>query len=272
MKPRQACGSEHSPGGEPETHGGQPAIMPHIRLRPGQLPAVALLPGDPARLDHIAHFLDGVAEVASNREFRTIQGAYQGLPVAATSTGIGGPSAAIAVEELARVGVRTMIRVGSAGALQPGLSPGDLVVPVAAVREDGASRTYVPDGYPAAAHPEVLAAILAAAAELGLAVRPGITRSHDSFYTDDEPAVTAAWHRRGVLASDMETAALFVVGSLRGVRCGSILNVVVPFGDAPEEGIGHLVDAEEQVYRGEDNEIRLALTALSRMAGTQGRA
>lgn len=231
------------------------------------MPERALLPGDPARLDHIARFLDDVREVARNREFRTIKGTFEGLPVAATSTGIGGPSAAIAVEELVRVGVTTLIRVGSAGGLQPGIDRGALVVSTGSVREDGASAAYVDQRYPAVPSPAVFRAIVEAAGELGLAVHIGVTRSHDSFYTDHEDAVTGAWHRLGVLASDMETAALFVVGALRGARCGSILNVVVPYGGSLEEGVNKLGSAEEKTNRGEDNQIRLALTALRRLAG-----
>ncbi len=210
-------------------------------------------------------------EVARNREYRTITGAFGGLPVAAVSTGIGGPSAAIAVEELVRVGVTTLVRVGSAGGLQPGIECGDLVVPTASVREDGASAAYVNPCYPAVPSPAVFRAIAEAAVELGLSVHTGITRSHDSFYTDHEGAVTGSWRRLGVLASDMETAALFVVGGLRGARCGSILNVVVPYGGSLEEGVNKLGSAEERAYLGEDNEIRLALTALRRLSESPAR-
>lgn len=189
-------------------------------------------------------------------------GSFEGVDVAAVSTGIGGPSTAIAVEELARAGVTTMVRVGSAGGLDPDLGPGDLVIPSGVVREDGTSATYVDPRYPAVPHPDVFRALVEAAARLGLRVRTGITRSHDSFYTDHEETVTAAWHRLGVLASDMETATLFVVGGLRGRKCGSVLNVVVPYGGALDEGIRSLGDAEQRAYRGEADEIRLALHAL----------
>src|SRR5690606_16120525 len=117
---------------------------------------------------------------------RTITGVYQDVPVSATSTGIGGASTAIAVEELIRVGARLLVRVGSAGALQPGMPVGSLVVAAAAVREDGASQTYVPEGYPAAADPELALALAGAARDLGAPVRFGIVRSHDSFYTAHE--------------------------------------------------------------------------------------
>lgn len=244
-------------------------VQPHIRLRPGDIPPYVLLPGDPGRIDHIARLLNDPREVASNREYRTVVGRLPGgLEVAATSTGIGGPGAAIAIEELVRCGAHTLLRVGSAGALQPGIAIGDLVVPSGAVREDGASETYIDTRYPAVAHPDVLAAIREAGRGLGLRLHVGIARSHDSFYTDDQDEVTAYWHRRGVLASDMETATLFVVGGLRGARCGSILNVVVPYQGSLEQGIGGLVEAEAAAFRGEEDEIRLALAALARLAGS----
>ncbi len=206
--------------------------------------------------------------MAANREFRTVAGVFEGIAVAAVSTGIGGPSTAIAVEELRRVGVTTMIRVGSAGGLDARLGVGDLVVPYGVVREDGASATYVDPGYPAVAHPAVFQAIVEAAGLLRLPVNVGLTRSHDSFYTDHEAEVTESWHRLGLLASDMETATLFVVGGLRGARCGAILNVVVPYGGDLEEGITGLGNAEARARQGEEGEIRLALTALRRLASS----
>jgi len=241
-----------------------------VRLGPGQIPPYVLLPGDPGRIDRIARRLEGPREVARNREYRTVVGQFGGVAVAATSTGIGGPSTAIAVEELIRCGAHTFIRVGSAGALQPGIKVGDLVVPYGVVREDGTSETYVDTRYPAVADPAVLSAITAAAANLGLPIHTGVTRSHDSFYTDDQEEITGHWHRKGVLASDMETATLFVVGMLRGARCGAILNVVVPHEGNLEEGIDSLVTAEEAASRGEEDEIRLALAALRRLAEEPG--
>jgi len=136
-----------------------PAKEPHIQCGPGDVAPVVLLPGDPGRIDWIARELEEVEEVASNREFRTITGRFQGVPVSATSTGIGGASTAIAVEELIRIGARILVRVGSAGALQPGMPIGSLVVAEGAVREDGASGMYVPAGYPAVADPELAVAL-----------------------------------------------------------------------------------------------------------------
>ena len=242
-----------------------PAKEPHIQCGPGDVAPVVLLPGDPGRIDWIARELEEVEEVASNREFRTITGRCLGVPVSAASTGIGGASTAIAVEELIRIGARILVRVGSAGALQPGMPIGSLVVAEGAVREDGASGMYVPAGYPAVADPELAVALAQAARELGVPVRSGLVRSHDSFYTDREEELTRSWAARGVLASDMETAALFTVARLRGVRAGSILNVVVTAEGELEEGINRLVASEEAAAAGQRASIQAALRGACRL-------
>src|SRR5690606_2599607 len=155
--------------------------------------------------------------------------------------------------------------VGSAGALQPGMPIGSLVVAEGAVREDGASGMYVPAGYPAVADPELAVALAQAARELGVPVRSGLVRSHDSFYTDREEELTRSWAARGVLASDMETAALFTVARLRGVRAGSILNVVVTAEGELEEGINRLVANEAAAAAGQRASIQAALRGACRL-------
>jgi len=132
--------------------------QPHILCSPEQITPYVLLPGDPARTERIAKFLTGVEYIADNREFRTVTGLYEGLPVTVTSTGIGGASLAIALEELIQCGGRYFIRTGSCGACQEGIGIGDLVLSTAAVREDGASRMYVPDNFPAGAASRLTAA------------------------------------------------------------------------------------------------------------------
>lgn len=241
------------------------AVQPHIRCSSGQIAPYVLLPGDPGRIAAVARQLDDWREVASNREFRTITGSYRGMPVAATSTGIGGPSAAIAVEELIQVGARVLVRIGSAGAMQPGIKVGDLVVPVGAVREDGASAMYVPAGYPAVADHELVGALLSAARELGYTAHCGLARSHDSFYTDREDELMRYWSQKGVIASDMESAPLFTVARLRGARAASILNVVVPHAGDLQSGVNDLVTGETAAAAGEVAEIRTALEALYRV-------
>jgi len=153
----------------------------HIGLREGAIEGPVLLPGDPERVEVIAELWDGAEELAHHREYRTVSGEYAGEPVAVTSTGIGSPSAAIAVEELARVGVETFIRVGSCGAIQEGIEIGDLVITTGAVRQEGTSDEYVDEAYPATAHDEVVTALVTAAERLGHEYHVGVTCSTDSF-------------------------------------------------------------------------------------------
>lgn len=240
-------------------------IMPHIKLSEEQAVPYALLPGDPARLDRIGACLTDVRELAYNREYRSLRGIYKGIPVMAVSTGIGGASAAIAVEELSRIGVKSMIRIGSCGALQKGIGLGDLILVNGAVRDEGASASYAYSIYPAIPDTELLIACMEGARELGAKAHVGIARSHDSFYIDEEEEVCAYWQKKGVLGSDMETAALFVVGRLRGVKTASILNTVVEYEGALEDNINSYTEGESAMMRGEQLEILTALEAFVRI-------
>lgn len=237
-------------------------IQPHIRLSDEVDVRYALLPGDPGRVDAVAKFLDQPEEMAHNREFRTIKGSYKGLPVLVTSTGIGGASTGIAVEELARIGVKAMIRIGSCGAVQPGIRLGDLVIASGAVRDEGASHAYIESPYPAVPDTVLLTHVIEAASQSGFPSHTGIVRSHDSFYTDQEEQIDSYWSGKGVLASDMETAALFVIGGLRGIKTASILNVVVEKEGDLEGGINEYVEEEGASKLGEEREIRAALEAI----------
>lgn len=244
-------------------------IMPHIKLSEDQAVPFALLPGDPARLDRIAAYLEEVEELAFNREYRSLKGKFHGIPVMAVSTGIGGASAAIAAEELKRIGVKAMIRIGSCGALQKGIRLGDLIMANGAVRNDGASASYVDLVYPAVPDTELLMACMKSAEELSAAFHVGIVRSHDSFYIDEEKEVCEYWSKKGVLGSDMETAALFVTGGLRGVKTASILNTVVEYEESLEDNINHYTDGESAMMKGEQSEILTALHAFVRISQKQ---
>lgn len=236
--------------------------QPHILCQPDDVAAQVLLPGDPARVLRVAEHLDEWKEIAFNREFRTITGTYRGMPVTVTSTGIGGASAAIAVEELAACGAKTMIRIGSAGAVQPGIAIGDLIIAQGAVREDGASRMYVPEAYPAVASLRLTLALENACHQEAIGYHSGLVRSHDSFYIDEEAELMAQWNRKGILGSDMETAALFTVARLRGVEAAAILNNVVLYEGDVKEGVGEYVDETAAASAGEKKEIEVALEAL----------
>ena len=222
-------------------------IMPHLQIRDDLGVHYAILPGDPARVDRIAEQLTDVEKLAYNREFKSVRGLYKGVPVLAVSTGIGGPSACIAVEELARAGVTHMIRIGSGGALQPGIHLGDLVMVQGAVRSDGASKMYIDPVYPAVPDFDLLTACVTAA------------RQDQLSYQEEE--MRTKWTKSGIMVSDMETAALFVVGRLRGVHTASILNTVVEYKDDLEQNINNYADGASRTMQGEWNEIHTALEA-----------
>lgn len=240
-------------------------IQPHIRLGIDDGADYAVLPGDPERVERIKGYLENAEDVAYNREFKTVSGFYKGVKVIATSTGIGGPSLGIVVEELNNIGVKAMIRVGSCGALQNNMKLGDLVIATGAVRDEGTSKTYIENGYPAVPDNYLLTNIIESAKSLGFTYHCGIIRSHDSFYTDVEDEIDRLWSMRGVLAADMESAPLFVIGGLRGIKTASILNVVVAYEGNLEEGINGYVDGKDITALGEEREILTALEAIVRI-------
>ena len=237
-------------------------VQPHIQLDETLGVKYAILPGDPARVDRIGKYLDDMQELAFNREYKSIRGTYKGVPVVALSTGIGGASMAIAVEELHNLGVTHCIRIGSCGAIREGIALGDLVLVNGAVRDDGASKTYVPLQYPAIPDTELLMACVESAKERDDIYHLGIARSHDSFYIDNEEEVSSYWGARGVIGSDMETAALFTIGRLRGMKTASILNNVVVWGEDTGDSIGSYVDGESRTAIGEREEILVAVEAF----------
>lgn len=210
--------------------------MFHIGLKKEQGAEYAILTGDPGRVERLARLLEAPAFVASNREFATWAGMLDGRRVLVTSHGIGGPSIAICVEELAMCGVKTMIRVGTCGGMARDVCGGDLVVANAAIRQEGTSREYLPIAFPAVSNFEVTEALAAAARETGKAVHVGVVHCKDSFYGQHSPENSPvsyeltdrwkAWIRGGCLASEMETAALYAVAAARGVRAGCVLHVL----------------------------------------------
>ena len=236
--------------------------QPHILCDKNDIAERVLLPGDPARVLRVAEHLEDSKEVAFNREFRTVTGSYKGVPVTVTSTGIGGASAVIAVEELIACGAKSFIRIGSCGACQQGIAVGDLVISSGSVREDGASKMYAPSEYPAVPDFRLLSALVTACENLGYRHYTGITRSHDSFYIDHEVELMRKWNSLGVIASDMETSALFTLASIRGVRAAAVLNNVVLYEADVKEGVGDYVDEASAASEGESREIVVALEAL----------
>jgi uridine phosphorylase len=195
-----------------------------------------ILPGDPGRCPAIAKYFDDPKQVAYNREYNVYTGTLLGEKVSVCSTGIGGPSAVIAIEELTAIGADTFLRVGTCGGIRLDVQSNDVVVATGAVRHEGASREYAPIEFPAVADYEVLTALVDAAKNLGKPWHAGVVQCKDSFYGQHSPgrmpvsyeleAKWEAWKRLGVLASEMESAALFTAAAALGVRCGSVFHVV----------------------------------------------
>ena len=207
-------------------------IQYHLQIRQGDVGKYVILPGDPKRCEKIAAYFDSPVQVADSREYMTWTGYLDGVKVSVTSTGIGGPSAAIAMEELVRCGADTFVRVGTCGGMDIDVKSGDLVIATGAVRHEGTSREYAPIEFPAVADLDVTNALIAAARKSGHAWHRGVVQCKDSFYGQHEPHLMPvsgeleskwqAWMRLGCKASEMEGAALFVVASYLRVRCGSV--------------------------------------------------
>ena len=208
----------------------------HVGLGPGMVGQYVLLPGDPKRCEKIAAYFEEPQLMADSREYVTYTGLLDGVKVSVTSTGIGGPSASIAMEELTRCGAHTFVRVGTCGGMQLPVVGGDLVIATGAIRMEGTSKEYAPIEFPAVADLEVTNALAAAAQALGAKSHIGVVQCKDSFYGQHEPEAKPvsyellpkweAFVRCGALASEMESAALFVVASCLKVRCGTVLLTV----------------------------------------------
>ncbi|MCL1903829.1 MAG: uridine phosphorylase [Oscillospiraceae bacterium] len=218
-----------------------PNLQYHLQVTREQVGKYVIMPGDPGRVEKIAALLDNATHIATNREYVTYTGSLEGVPVSVVSTGIGGPSAAIALEELVRCGCHTFIRVGTSGGINLKVTGGDLVVATASVRGDGTSAEYLTPGYPAVADFDVTTAIVESAKALSSGVEgdtyhTGVVQSKDSFYGEVEPEgmpiapyLTYRWEafvKSGCLASEMETATLFSVALVRNVRAGAVLTAL----------------------------------------------
>ncbi len=242
----------------------------HIQVAPGEVGRYVILPGDPKRCALIAEYLDDPELIADNREFITYTGLLDGERVSVTSTGIGGPSASIAMEELVRCGADTFIRVGTCGGMQPDIKSGDLVIATGAVRMEGTSREYAPIEYPAVPDLAVTNALVEAAEEMNVPFYTGVVQCKDAFYGQHEPEVMPvsyelenkweAWKRLGCLASEMESAALFIVASHLHVRVGTCLLVMA---NQEREKLG----LENPVVHDTDQAIQVAIEGIRNLMG-----
>lgn len=243
-------------------------IQYHVGIKDGDVGKYVILPGDPKRCKKIAAYLDDAKFVADSREFVTYTGYLDGEKVSVTSTGIGGPSASIALEELANVGADTFIRVGTCGGMQLDICGGDIVIATGAVRMEGTSKEYAPIEFPAVADFDIVTALVEAAKEGGITYHTGVAQCKDSFYGQHQPEnhpvsyellnKWQAWLRLGCVASEMESAALFVVGAYRKVKVGSVF-LVVANQEREKAGL-----TNKQVHD-TDGAIKVAIDAMRKM-------
>lgn len=223
-------------GGSMQNYSGEVGLQYHINMRKGDVGKYVILPGDPKRCKMIAEHFDDARLVADSREFVTYTGYLDGEKVSVTSTGIGGPSASIAMEELANIGAEYFIRVGTCGGMDIDVVGGDAVIATGAIRMEGTSREYAPIEFPAVADLDITNALVHAAKKLGRRYHAGVVQCKDSFYGQHEPQKMPvsydlenkwqAWLRLGCKASEMESAALFITAAYRRVKCGSVFLVV----------------------------------------------
>ena len=208
----------------------------HIRCKEGDVGKYCFLPGDPGRCEAIASYFENPVHIGMNREYNIYTGTLCGEKVSVCSTGIGGPSASIAMEELTAIGADTFIRIGTCGGIAMDVLPGDVVVATGAVRYEHTSMEYAPIEYPAVPDFDITAALKAAGEDLGYRIHTGVVQCKDAFYGQHSPEKSPvsyellqkweSWKRLGVKASEMESAALFVVAAALGVRCGSCFHVI----------------------------------------------
>jgi uridine phosphorylase len=239
------------------------AKQPHVLCEPGDVHDLALLPGDPDRVDRIAGLCDDHELVAENREYRVVNATYGDRELTLCSTGIGCPSAAIAVEELAAVGVETFVRVGTTGALQRGMEVGDMVVATGAAKDEGTTKRYEADTVPAVPDYDVLSALVDAAEANDEDVHVGPIASDDAFYAETD-AYVEDWEAAGLLSVEMEAAAIFTLARRKGLRAGAICTVDGNLVEGTQKGE---TEGEELPEKAKDNVERAIRISLDAAAG-----
>ncbi|MFC7202207.1 nucleoside phosphorylase [Haloferax namakaokahaiae] len=253
------------------------AKQPHLLVEEGDVHDIALIPGDPGRVDRIAKQCENVEEVAANREYKIVNAEYEGVPLTISSTGIGCPSAAIAVEELSRVGVETFIRVGTIGALQEDIEIGDMIVATGAAKEEGTSKRYESEVYPAVPDYDVLTSLVDAAeshsagrqTESGDAaesndedVHVGPIVSDDAFYNESDEYVED-WNDAGLLAIEMEAATVFSLARRKGLRAGAICTVDGNLVAGTQKGADSDDELPEKAKNNVERAIKISLDAVA---------
>ncbi|WP_136717216.1 nucleoside phosphorylase [Halorientalis salina] len=237
--------------------------QPHLLVSDGELADIALIPGDPGRVDRIAAMCDDSTVLSENREYKVVNATYEGRELTICSTGIGCPSAAIAVEELQAVGVDTVIRVGTTGALQEGIEIGDMVVATGAAKDEGTSKRYESETVPAVPDYGVLSGLVDAAEANDEDVHVGPIATDDAFYAETD-AYVEAWEEAGLLAVEMEAAAVFSLARRKGMRAGAICTVDGNLVEGTQKGE---TDDDELPSKAKNNVERAIRIALDTVTG-----
>ncbi|WP_332899944.1 nucleoside phosphorylase [Haladaptatus sp. CMSO5] len=238
------------------------AKQPHLLVSEGDVTDIALIPGDPGRVDRIAKQCENVEVVAENREYKVVNAEFDGRELTICSTGIGCPSAAIAVEELSRVGVETFIRVGTTGALQQGIEIGDMVVATGAAKNEGTSKRYEDVEFPAVPDYDVLTELVNAAEANDEDVHVGPIASDDAFYAETDEFVKA-WEAANLLSVEMEAAAVFTLARRKGLRAGAICTVDGNLVEGTQKGETEGEELPDKAKNNVERAIRIALTATT---------
>ena len=238
------------------------AKQPHLLVEPGDLHDVALLPGDPGRVDRIAGHCDDSEVVEQNREYKLVNATYEGCDLTVCSTGIGSPSAAIAVEELAAVGCETFVRVGTTGALQSGIDIGDMVVATGAAKDEGTTERYEAKAIPAVPDYGVLSALVDAAEANDEDVHVGPVATDDAFYAETDEYVDA-WEAAGLQCVEMEAAAIFSLARRKGLAAGAICTVDGNLVEGTQKGETDGDELPEKAKNNVERAIDIALTAAT---------
>ena len=258
-----------------QNYSGEKDLQYHLQIRPGDVGRYVILPGDPKRCAKIAKHFDDAKLIADSREFVTYTGYLDGEKVSVTSTGIGGPSASIAMEELVLCGADTFIRVGTCGGVQPDLAPGTIVIASGCVRGEGASYELVPPEFPAVADPLLVRALCSAAQELDEPVRVGLYRSHDAFYMESKAAHPGLrermqkWIDTGVLVVENESGLLFTYGHLLGLRAASICVALGSMFADPNANVYGAYADPEHLARRIETATRIAMRAAELLEGSK---
>jgi uridine phosphorylase len=237
------------------------AKQPHLLVEEGDVHDIALIPGDPGRVDRIAGHCEESETVAQNREYKLVNATYEGVPLTICSTGIGCPSAAIAVEELANVGVETFIRVGTTGALQSDIEIGDMIVATGAAKNEGTSKRYEAAEYPAVPDYDVLSALVESAEANGEDVHVGPIASDDAYYNETDEYVED-WEDAGILSVEMEAATVFTLARRKGLQAGAICTVDGNLVEGTQKGADSDEELPEKAQNNVGRAIALTLDAV----------